>query len=53
MAGLSIFQDSGYATFLRMQALHMVLNMPGQHFTVFYIQASGSKYARANNMASL
>ena len=29
-----IFQDSEYARFLRMQALHKVLNMPGQRFTV-------------------
>ena len=28
MEGFSIFQDSKYARFLRMQALHKVLSMP-------------------------
>ena len=28
MVGFSIFQDSKYARFLRMQALHKVLSMP-------------------------
>ena len=43
MVGFLIFQDSEYARFLCMQALHKVLNMaeycpmarPDQHFTGF------------------
>ena len=33
--GFWIFQDSEYARFLRTQALHKVLNVPGQRFTGF------------------
>ena len=35
MEGFWIFQDFEYAKFLRMEALHEVLNMPGQRFTGF------------------
>ena len=62
-----IFQDCKYARFFHMQALHkflnmpecgwimreqIVLNMPGQSFTGFWICHS-SKYSRARNMARL
>ena len=53
-----IFHDSEYAKFLHMQTLHEVHNMPEYGWIMSYCrvlnlldQASGSKYARAQNMA--
>ena len=67
MEGFWIFQGSGYARFLCIQALHKVLNMPdyggimpydrvlnmsGQHFTGFK-STSGSKYERDQKKTQL
>ena len=38
MEGFWIFQDSGYARFLRMQALDMVLNIPEYGWLISYVR---------------
>ena len=64
LEGFWIFQNSKYARFPNMQALHKVLNMPesgwimpyGKVLTAwstFHNFTSSSKYARAQNMARL